>query len=243
MPVSLSGQSVIVAGASSGIGRATAVQLAREGCRVMASARRMERLEQLRDEMASEGRHLEIFPADAADCAAMEALAAATVERFGRVDILVYASGTNVPDRSLQRLTPEIWDMMISTNLNGAYYLTQALLPAMRGQGAGHLVYISSISSLKPDISGAAYQASKRGLDALAHAIRIEERQNGIRTSVLHPGLVDTEILEKRPVKPDPEQLARAMQPEDVAEVIIDLLRLHPRTVITDLTLMPTWIE
>ncbi len=243
MPVSLSGQSVIVAGASSGIGRAVAVQLARQGARVMASARRTERLEQLKDELAREGRQIEIFTADAADSAAMEALAAVTVERFGRVDILVYATGNNVPDRSMQRLTPRIWDWMLSINLNGAYYLTQAVLPGMRAQGGGHLLYVSSVSSKKPDISGAAYQASKRGLNALAHAIRVEERQNGIRTSVINPGLVETEILAKRPVQPDPELLAKAMQPEDVAEVILDVLHLHPRALITDLDLMPTWIE
>ena len=234
---------MIVAGASSGIGRAVAVQLARQGARVMASARRTERLEQLKDELAREGRQIEIFTADAADSAAMEALAAVTVERFGRVDILVYATGNNVPDRSMQRLTPRIWDWMLSINLNGAYYLTQAVLPGMRAQGGGHLLYVSSVSSKKPDISGAAYQASKRGLNALAHAIRVEERQNGIRTSVINPGLVETEILAKRPVQPDPELLAKAMQPEDVAEVILDVLHLHPRALITDLDLMPTWIE
>ena len=209
----------------------------------MASARRTERLEQLKDELAREGRQIEIFTADAADSAAMEALAAVTVERFGRVDILVYATGNNVPDRSMQRLTPRIWDWMLSINLNGAYYLTQAVLPGMRAQGGGHLLYVSSVSSKKPDISGAAYQASKRGLNALAHAIRVEERQNGIRTSVINPGLVETEILAKRPVQPDPELLAKAMQPEDVAEVILDVLHLHPRALITDLDLMPTWIE
>lgn len=217
--------------------------LARAGAQVMATARRAERLEQLQQELAGEGRPIGIFPADAADCAAMEALAAATVQRFGRVDILVYATGNNIPDRSMQRLTPQIWDWMISVNLNGAYYLTQALLPGMRTQGGGHLLYVSSISSKRPDVSGAAYQAAKRGLNALAHAIRVEERQNGIRTTVINPGLVDTEILDRRPVRPDPEQLAKALQPEDVAEVILDMLSLHPRAVVTDLDLMPTWIE
>lgn len=209
----------------------------------MASARRTERLQQLQEELAREGRAIEIFTADAADCAAMEALAAAAVTAYGRVDILVYATGNNVPDRSLQRLTPKIWDWMLSINLNGAYYLTQAVLPGMRAQGSGHLVYVSSCSSKKPDVSGAAYQASKRGLNALAHAIRMEERQNGIRTSVINPGLVDTEILDKRPVRPDPELLSHALQSEDVAEVIIDLLKLPPRACVTDLDLMPTWIE
>jgi NADP-dependent 3-hydroxy acid dehydrogenase YdfG len=243
MPVSLSGKSVIVAGASSGIGRAAAVELARQGARVLASARRRERLEQLQQELAREGRPLAIFPADVADAASMEALAAAARQQFGRIDIVVYASGTNVPDRALERLTPAIWDNVIQVNLNGAYYLTQAVLPAMREQGSGHLLYVSSISGKRPDVSGAAYQASKRGINALAGAIRVEQRQYGIRTSVVCPGLVDTEILEKRPVKPDAATLAQALQPEDVAEVIVDILRLHPRAAVTELELMPTTLD
>ena len=88
----------------------------------------------------------------------------------------------------------------------------------MRKQGGGHLIYISSISGLMPDVSGAAYQAGKRGLLGLAHAIRVEEKEHGIRTCVICPGLVETEILEKRPVKPTADVLAKALQPEDVAE-------------------------
>ena len=112
-------------------------------------------------------------------------------------------TGTNTPDRALTRLKPDIWDMMVSVNLNGAYYITQAVLPEMRNQKSGHLIFISSISGMVPDVSGAAYQASKRGLLGFSHAIRVEEKENGIRTCVVCPGLVETEILEKRPVKPE----------------------------------------
>ena len=99
---------------------------------------------------------------------------------------------------------------MVSVNLNGAYYATHAVLPAMRERRSGHLIYIASVSALWPDPSGAAYQAAKRGLLGLAHAVRFEEKENGIRTSVVCPGLVETEILVKRPVKPTPELLAKA---------------------------------
>ena len=82
----------------------------------------------------------------------------------------------------------------MQVNLAGAYHATQAVLPAMRAAGAGHLVYIASISSLVPDASGVAYQAAKRGLLGLAHGVRVEEKENGIRTCVVSPGLVDTEV-------------------------------------------------
>src|SRR5664279_6137147 len=89
---------------------------------------------------------------------------------MGEIDILVYATGMNTKDRALTRLTPAIWDTMMSVNLNGAYYATQAALPGMRQRGAGHLIYVASISSILADVSGAAYQASKRGLLGMAHA-------------------------------------------------------------------------
>jgi NADP-dependent 3-hydroxy acid dehydrogenase YdfG len=240
MPVSLQNQVALVVGASSGIGRATAVLLAREGTKVMASARRQHRLEALQAELAGEGRPIEIFAADAADLAQMERLAEATAQKVGAVDILVYATGTNTPDRALARLRPPIWHELLGTNLNGAYYLTHALLPAMRERRSGHLIYVSSISGHTPDVSGAAYQASKRGMIGLAHAIRVEERQNGIRTCVICPGLVDTELLEKRPVRPDRETLDKALRAEDVAEAIVAIAKLPPRAVVPEMTIMPT---
>jgi serine 3-dehydrogenase len=240
MSISLQGQSVLVIGASSGIGRATALGFVNEGARVMASARRTERLEQLRQEVSGEGKQISVFAADASDPAQMEAVAAAARAEFGGIDILVYATGTNTRDRSLARLTVEGWDELIRVNLNGAYYATRAVLPAMREARKGHLIYVSSISGKVPDVSGAAYQASKRGMLGLGHAIRVEEKENGIRTCVVCPGLVETEILEKRPVMPTRETLDKALQPEDVAEVILDVARLHPRAAVPELELMPT---
>ncbi len=238
MPVSLKDQVILVVGASSGIGRATAMMMARDGAKVMASARRQDRLDDLQRAMAAEGIAMEVFAADATDVSEMNRLAETTRQKLGPVDIAVYVTGTNTPDRSMQRLRPEIWNDLITTNLNSAYYITQAVLPAMREARSGQLIYVSSISGHTPDASGAAYQASKRGLIALSHAIRGEEKQNGIRTTVICPGLVDTEILEKRPVKPTPEMLAQALLPEHVAEAILMCAKLPSRAVIPELTII-----
>jgi serine 3-dehydrogenase len=242
MHVTLENQVVLVVGASSGIGRETAMLFAREGAKVMASARRQARLRELQDTLAKEKIAIEIHPADATRPAEMETLAQHARERFGKIDILVYTSGTNTPDRALTRLTADIWDAMMSVNLNGAYYITRAVLPAMRDRGAGQLIYVSSISGHTPDVSGAAYQASKRGLIGLAHAVRVEEKEHGIRTCVVCPGLVDTEILKFRPVKPPPEMLAKALQPEDVAEAVLSVAKIPPRAAITELTIVPTYL-
>jgi len=242
MPVSLKDQVVLVLGASSGIGRETAVQFAREGARVVASARRGDRLRGLQEQLTAEGLSINIAASDASHAAEMEQLAQRALTQFGKIDVMVYATGTNTPDRSMQRLDPRIWEMMIGVNLNGAYYITAAVLPAMREAKSGHLIYISSISGLTPDVSGAAYQASKRGLLGLAHAIRVEEKENGIRTCVICPGLVDTEILEKRPVKPSAEMLAKALQPADVAEAVLSVAKLAPRVVVPELQILPTYL-
>ena len=237
MPVSIQGQTVLIVGASSGIGRAAAVLFAREGAKVVAAARREDRLQALKQELAKEHRDITVRVADASKPEDMQHLA----QTIGKIDILVFVAGTNTPDRSLERLTPEIWNSMVEINLNGAFYATHAVLHSMRSAGAGHLIFVSSISGLVPDVSGASYRAAKRGVVGLAHAIRVEEKQNGIRTCVICPGLVDTELLEKRPVKPAPEVLAKALQPEDVAEAILFVAKLPPRAVVPELQLMPTF--
>ena len=242
MPVSLRDKVVLVVGASSGIGRATAQMFAAEGAQVMAAARRANRLAELREELEAAGHPIEIHACDASSAAEMEKLAKLTFEKFGKIDFMVYVSGTNVQNRALSRLNVETWDKMINVNLSGAYYITQAVLPAMRHAKSGYLMYVSSISGLMPDVSGAAYQAAKRGLVGFAHAIRVEEKENGIRTCAICPGLVDTEILENRPVKPSAETMALAMQSEDIAEAILAVAKLPERAVVPEFQILPTYL-
>jgi NADP-dependent 3-hydroxy acid dehydrogenase YdfG len=240
MPVTLKNQNILILGASSGIGREIARLMAREGAKVVAAARRLERLEALRDELAAEGNPIHIFEADASEVEDMQRLGQETLSKLGKLDVLVYAAGTNTPDRALTRLDPQIWNSLLDVNLNGAYYITHAILPDMRRLKTGHLIYISSISGLLPDVSGAAYQASKRGLIGFAHAIRVEEKGNGIRTSVICPGLVDTELIDKRPVKPSPETLSKALKPVDVAELVLAIAKMPAHVVIPELQILPT---
>ncbi len=240
MSVSLKDQVVIVVGASSGMGRATARKLAEAGATVIAAARREDNLRTLQTESAANGQTIECVPTDVTQQADVERLITTTLDKFGRIDLLVYATGTNIPDRSLQVLTAETWQMMLDTNLTGAFLCTRAVLPAMREQGNGLIIYLSTAAVQMPDVSGVAYQASKHGLTGLAHGTRVEEKANGIRTSIIFPGLCDTEILTKRPTATPPEVIAKALTPNDVADAVLFIAGLPPRAVVPEIQLLPS---
>jgi NADP-dependent 3-hydroxy acid dehydrogenase YdfG len=240
MPVSLNGQTAIVVGASSGMGRAVVSQLAVEGVRVMAAARREQKLAELQQELSARGLTIAICPTDITQGSQVENLIHAAAEQFGRIDILVYAAGTNIPDRSLEVLSPDTWEMMLHTNLTGAFLCTKSVLPIMRKQKSGLIVYLSTGAVQTPDVSGVAYQASKHGLSGLAHGTRVEEKENGIRTTVIFPGLCDTEILTKRPIPTPQDVLEKALDPNDVAEAVLFVSKLDPRAVVPEMQLFPS---
>jgi serine 3-dehydrogenase len=237
--VSITGQVVLIVGASSGIGRSAAVLFARDGAKVVAVARRYDRLQNLKDELAAERIDITIRRADVSSLESMQELTQETLREFKRIDVIVYACGTNTPERTMQRLQPEVWNSILDTNLTGAFYISHAVLPSMRAARSGHLIYIASIAGVLADLSGAAYQASKRGMLGLSHAIRLEERQNGIRTSVLCPGLTNTELVEKRAEKLAPEILAKALQPQDVAEAVLFVAKMPTWVTIPEMQLLP----
>ena len=231
----LSGKIVLVAGASSGMGKATALAAAAAGAKVVLAGRNAEAL----GETAKRSGGLAV-PTDATDPAAVERLVATTIDSFGKIDALVNAVGTNLRQRSLSQLTAESWAMMLRTNLTAAFNLTQAVVPAMRRQGGGLIVHIASVAARKPDMSGVSYQATKAGVAALAHATMEEERQNGIRVTALLPGLTDTPLVLQRPTPPDPAMLAKALKPEDIARTCLFLLSLPARAHVAELVLVPS---
>ena len=189
------------------------------------------------------GEHALACPTDARDSAAAQALVARTVEAFGRVDILAYVTGTNIPERALAVLSEETWEMMIDTNLTGAFHCTKAVLPTMREQGAGLIVYVSSGCVQKPDASGVSYQATKHGMVGLAHGTFQEEKENGVRTCVIFPGLTDTPLVLKRPVPTPPEVVAQALQPQDVADACLFVAALPARAYVPELVLLPAGLS
>lgn len=237
MSDNLQGQVAVVVGASSGMGHAIAAALADAGCKVMAAARRLQNLERLQQQHPE---HVHICQTDATSRPQVDHLISETLKTWQRVDILVYATGTNLRERSLTQLSTSGWDELLATNLSGAFHCTQSVLPAMRQQKSGLIIYLSTGAVQRADVSGVAYQASKHGLTGLAHGTRIEERDNGIRTSIIFPGLCETEILQKRPVPTPREVLDKALMPEDIAQAVLFLAQLPARAVVPEMQLLPS---
>ena len=235
----LKGQMAIVVGASSGMGRATALAFVAEGAKVIVASRRQGELDALVAEIKRAGGEAIGLAVDVAKRPEVDAVVQTAAERFGRVDVLVNCAGVNTRDRQLALLDQAGWDRIIGINLTGAFNCTQAVLPRMRAQKNGLIIHVASISGLWGDFSGAAYQASKHGMVGLANATMMEERRNGIRVTVIYPGLCDTPILNNRVVPPTQEQRDLMMKPEDIAQACVFAASLPPRTYVADLVLMP----
>ncbi len=235
----LDGQIAIIAGGGSGMGRATALAFVEEGARVALADVQAEAIKELAAEINGRGGQAIACVTDISRRSDVDALAQATLDAFGRIDTLVNTAGINVPDRKLTVLTPENWERMLKINLTGAFNLTQAVLPAMRQQKNGLLVHVTSVSGKWADFSGAAYQASKHGMVGLGHATMFEERSNGIRVTLIFPGLCDTPLMTKRPVPPAREVLDKALKPEDIAAACVFVASLPSRAYVPELILMP----
>lgn len=230
----------IIVGASSGMGRATAIAFAAAGLRLVVAARSSEGLASLTAEVTASGGEIVGVRADATVRADLDEVVRVAVERFGRVDAVVNCVGVNIPRRRVDELTAESWRLMIDGNLTAAFNVTQALLPTFRAQRDGLIVHISSSSARAADQSGVAYQAAKAGVAALAHGTMVEERANGIRTTVIYPGLTGTDFILQRPVPPTREVLDRAVRPEDVAAACLFVVQLPARAHVPELLLYPS---
>ncbi len=233
----------VVIGGSSGMGRASALAFAQAGARVVLSARRQERLDEAAREIAAQGGTAIAHAADTQKPEDVERLVEKVRAELGRIDILLYATGTNVPRRAIDQLSFADWSSVLATNLTGAFVATQAVLPTMLEQGEGLIIYLSTGAAKQADVSGVSYQASKRGLDGLAQGVMKEVKGKGvIRTTVIYPGLCDTEMLLKRPTPTPPEIVAKALLPEDVAEASLFVASLPPRVHIPELSVYPAEI-
>jgi NAD(P)-dependent dehydrogenase (short-subunit alcohol dehydrogenase family) len=227
----LDGKVALVAGASSGIGLATALLFADAGARVHAAARRPELIEE------AAGDRVAAHALDVGDRDAVGELA----RTIGPLHALVVAAGVNIKRRRFEETSPEDFDRVLATNLTGAFNVMRAFLPALR-ETRGDVVLIGSVSGDWTDRSGAAYQASKAGLHALARGAAFDE-QHGVRFTTVAPGVVDTPILENRPQVPDAEMRAQMLMPEDVAAACLFAVSLPPRAYVPELTILPTALQ
>lgn len=242
MQQGLAGQLAWVTGGGTGIGRATAAWLARAGATVAISGRRQAELEGTAQALRAQGLRIEVAPADVADPASVAQAHAAISGRHGPVGLLVCAAGTNVPNRSWSRLAPEGFAKVTQTNLGGVANAVHAVLPGMRAAGAGTIVVVSSFAGWSyRDFPGVAYSASKAALDPLVQSLNDEEGRHGIRACHLCPGEVATPILKTRPVPPSEDEIARMLQPEDVAEAIGYVVTAPRHVCLAEVVIAPTW--
>jgi NADP-dependent 3-hydroxy acid dehydrogenase YdfG len=237
--IDLSNQVVLIAGASSGMGKATALAAAKAGASLVLAARNSDALTDVCTSIEQNNGTAIMAPTDLTQQEAVHSLIETAKKRYGRIDVVINSVGTNIRRRTLDELTATSWSDMLTTNLTAAFHLTQAIVPIFRQQGGGLLIHISSSAAKKPDRSGVAYQASKAAIVGLAHGTMEEEREHGIRTTVIFPGLTDTPLVLQRPTPPSPEMLARALQPEDVAAACLFVLGLPPRAHVPELVLYP----
>ncbi|HET9220007.1 MAG TPA: SDR family oxidoreductase [Terriglobia bacterium] len=232
--------SAVVTGAGSGVGRAIALKLAECHWRVAVLGRRVEALEETRRLAGSNASQVTIHGCDVGNAEAVAAAGKRILDGFGDVDVLVNAAGTNVPSRSLAVLSLGDYHAMIDTNLNGAYYCVQAFLPQMRSRGHGVIINIGSEAGRQASPkAGPAYVISKFGLAGLTQSINAEERAAGIRACVIHPGDIDTPLLDKRPQPPDARARATMLQPGDVAECVMFCINLPPHVIVEEMLVRP----
>jgi NADP-dependent 3-hydroxy acid dehydrogenase YdfG len=234
-------QTALITGAGSGIGRAVARTLAAMGLRVALVGRRREALEETRTRLAENAAQALVVPGDVADRAQVHAMVRQVLAELGSIDILVCNAGVNTPRRALAVLDPADWDRLIATNLTGAFNLVHAVLPSMRERRHGLVIQVASIAGLRASVlGGSAYSASKFGQAALGLCLGREERLNGIKSSVIYPGEVNTPILDERPVPVPTERRQAIVQPEDVAAAVRFLAELPARTTVPALVITPT---
>lgn len=234
-------KTAIVTGVSSGVGRATALALVNAGWEVYALARRGGALEEVRQELPENLRgNFHAHAVDITDSSALGGFVSSVVAKLERIDTLINAAGTNIPQRSLAQLTDERFREVFDTNLTGALALIQAVLPAMRKQQGGTIININSIAGQHASIlSGAAYVMSKFALAGLTQTINLEEARHNIRATSIFPGDINTGILEKRPAPPTAEARTKMLQPDDIAQCILMVLNLPARAVVEELRITP----
>jgi NADP-dependent 3-hydroxy acid dehydrogenase YdfG len=236
----LTGKTALITGGGSGIGLAIARAFLDEGSHVAITGRNEQKLRRAAEGLKA-GERVRYWAGDVGQPDQMQNVVKEFTKSFGPIDILVNNAGMNVKQRTVRELTPETWRQMIETNLDGAFYATYAALPQMLQRHDGLIIFISSTAGKRANpLGGGSYAAAKFGMKALALCLAAEEKDSGIRVSVIYPGEVDTPILENRPQPVTPEHRQLILQPEDVANAVLFVATLPPRASVPELVIKPT---
>jgi 3-oxoacyl-[acyl-carrier protein] reductase len=231
----IAGQVAVITGAGHGIGAAIARKLSNLGATAVLCGRTLAALESTGQAIAEAGGKAEVVPCDVTSLQFVEAAARRVEALFGRVDILVNNAGIGGFGGPLHELAPEAWEQILNTNLRGVYYVVRAFAPMMIRARSGHIINISSLAGKNALPNGAAYAASKWGLNGLSYSLAEELRGHNIRVAVVCPGSTNTELSPH--VGKDPGKM---LQPDDVAYAVGMLVTQSAQSFVSEILMRPT---
>ena len=191
----IEGKIIVITGASSGLGEAAARLLSAQGASIVLGARRVNRIQSLAGELTAAGGRAIAVTTDVTQCDQVKTLVHTAVQTYGRIDVMINNAGL-MPSSPLERLKIDDWDRMIDVNIKGVLYGIAAALPYMKLRKAGHIINVSSVAGHKVRAGGAVYAATKHAVRALSEGLRQEVKPYNIRTTVISPGAVATELLD-----------------------------------------------
>jgi len=231
----LAGQVAVVTGAGRGIGAAIALQLSSLGATAVLCGRTRGALDSTARMITQAGGKAEALACDVTSLESVEAAARQIETQFARVDIVINNAGVGGFGGPLYQLAPDGWDQILNTNLRGVYYMTRAFAPLMIRARSGHIINISSLAGKNALPNGAAYSASKWGLNGLSYSMAEELRGHNIRVAVICPGSTNTDLSPHAG-----KDHAKMLQPEDVAHTVAMLVTQSPQSFVSEILLRPT---
>lgn len=236
------GKVALVTGGGSGIGRSTAIHLAREGAKVVIIGRRIEPLKAVSLEIERTGGQVWARVAELRDRNQLRDLVKWVSSEVGPINILVNNAGSSSQIRNIRWIEDHDWNDTIEVNLNAVYVLVQAVLPAMLDAGGGTIVTVSSLAAVRPGLlGGAPYGAAKAAVQNLMKFLYTTFRNQGIRVTTILPGEVNTPIMDTRVRPPSSDERAAMVDPDDVARAILLCCSLPPRATVEELVISPSY--
>lgn len=235
MNTTITGKTALITGGSKGIGLGIAEALVKQGLKVAITSRSQEAADEAADQLNKLGPGKAIgIAADVRELAAQEVAVQRVLQEWGQLDIAIANAGLG-HFASIEEMSTAHWNEVIDTNLTGVFYTTKACVPALK-QSSGYLITIASLAGTNFFAGGSAYNASKFGLVGFTQAIMLDLRKHGIKVTTIMPGSVATHFNDHTPNAAD----AWKIQPEDMGQMVVDLLRMHPRTLPSKVEVRPT---